>query len=302
MRQRPQPDIAEGECERMSGVTAKIGHACLGSAFDCCRPLEGRHTGPQRRERKNGPRHREKKHLVALRAGTMSNCVRSVSSVPRAPLERFRCPAFLSRPLSFLAVQPAGDAVRDHAAWPARFARASAGVRYLQLGAVVSISHSQRRPLPQAHWVRTVHHGLPERLLVPKPFRIPRPRRARLAVQLDREWRVMASPAGYVSRYLVQPIRRAVPKGRGASIDAGANREEDTYLEKKRGSAVLPRRPASVNDSASGYSARTSRHCRAWPLGIAPSNRRRIPGPIRFSGRSCDGRGRPAFAQRHSNP
>src|SRR6202158_1692800 len=34
--------------------------------------------------------------------------------------------------------------------------------------AVVSISDSQRRPLPQAHWVRTVHHGLPERLLMPK--------------------------------------------------------------------------------------------------------------------------------------
>jgi glycosyltransferase involved in cell wall biosynthesis len=36
---------------------------------------------------------------------------------------------------------------------------------------VVSISNSQRRPLPQAHWVRTVHHGLPERLLVPKPVK-----------------------------------------------------------------------------------------------------------------------------------
>jgi glycosyltransferase involved in cell wall biosynthesis len=32
---------------------------------------------------------------------------------------------------------------------------------------VISISNSQRRPLPQAHWVRTVLHGLPERLLVP---------------------------------------------------------------------------------------------------------------------------------------
>ena len=30
---------------------------------------------------------------------------------------------------------------------------------------VVSISNSQRRPLPQANWVRTVHHGLPARLL-----------------------------------------------------------------------------------------------------------------------------------------
>jgi len=34
---------------------------------------------------------------------------------------------------------------------------------------VISISNSQRRPLPQANWVRTVHHGLPENLLTPKP-------------------------------------------------------------------------------------------------------------------------------------
>jgi glycosyltransferase involved in cell wall biosynthesis len=32
---------------------------------------------------------------------------------------------------------------------------------------VVSISDSQRRPLPQAGWVRTVHHGLPQDLLKP---------------------------------------------------------------------------------------------------------------------------------------
>ena len=36
---------------------------------------------------------------------------------------------------------------------------------------VVSISNAQRRPLPQAHWVRTVHHGLPERLLQPLPVK-----------------------------------------------------------------------------------------------------------------------------------
>ena len=36
---------------------------------------------------------------------------------------------------------------------------------------VVSISNSQRRPLPQARWVRTVLHGLPERLLTPRPVR-----------------------------------------------------------------------------------------------------------------------------------
>ncbi len=36
---------------------------------------------------------------------------------------------------------------------------------------VVSISNSQRRPLPQARWVRTIYHGLPERLITPKPVR-----------------------------------------------------------------------------------------------------------------------------------
>jgi glycosyltransferase involved in cell wall biosynthesis len=32
---------------------------------------------------------------------------------------------------------------------------------------VVSISDSQREPLPQAHYVATIHHGIPERLLTP---------------------------------------------------------------------------------------------------------------------------------------
>ena len=39
------------------------------------------------------------------------------------------------------------------------------------LAPVVSISNSQRRPLPQARWIRTVHHGLPEKLLTPKPVK-----------------------------------------------------------------------------------------------------------------------------------
>jgi len=34
---------------------------------------------------------------------------------------------------------------------------------------VISISNAQRRPVPQANWVRTVHHGLPEKLLMPQP-------------------------------------------------------------------------------------------------------------------------------------
>src|SRR5438445_1242365 len=34
---------------------------------------------------------------------------------------------------------------------------------------VVSISNAQRRPVPNANWVRTIHHGLPERMLTPLP-------------------------------------------------------------------------------------------------------------------------------------
>jgi glycosyltransferase involved in cell wall biosynthesis len=34
---------------------------------------------------------------------------------------------------------------------------------------VISISDAQRRPVPQAHWIRTIHHGIPEKLLMPRP-------------------------------------------------------------------------------------------------------------------------------------
>jgi len=33
---------------------------------------------------------------------------------------------------------------------------------------VISISNAQRRPVPQANWLRTVHHGMPEKLLMPR--------------------------------------------------------------------------------------------------------------------------------------
>src|SRR3974390_2123265 len=36
---------------------------------------------------------------------------------------------------------------------------------------VVSISNAQRRPLPQARWARTTHHGLPHDLLKPLPVK-----------------------------------------------------------------------------------------------------------------------------------
>jgi len=34
---------------------------------------------------------------------------------------------------------------------------------------VISISDAQRAPVPAAGWIRTIHHGLPERLLMPQP-------------------------------------------------------------------------------------------------------------------------------------
>ena len=57
---------------------------------------------------------------------------------------------------------------RDDPARQARPAGAAAAVSELFDDApVVSISDSQREPLPQANYIATVHHGLPERLLLP---------------------------------------------------------------------------------------------------------------------------------------
>jgi len=36
---------------------------------------------------------------------------------------------------------------------------------------VISISNAQRRPVPHANWVRTIHHGLPKNLLTPRPVK-----------------------------------------------------------------------------------------------------------------------------------
>jgi glycosyltransferase involved in cell wall biosynthesis len=36
---------------------------------------------------------------------------------------------------------------------------------------VISISNSQRRPVPQAGWVKTIYHGVPAQLLTPQPVK-----------------------------------------------------------------------------------------------------------------------------------
>ena len=119
------------------------------------------------------------------RLGPRSHCAAHVDARARPPARRrIRRPAFSSRLLSVLAVLAPVDAVRHDAARPARPARASAGVRHVHRSVpVVSISNAQRRPLPQARWLRTVYHGLPEQLLTPQRRqarlpRVPRPHRA----------------------------------------------------------------------------------------------------------------------------
>ncbi len=74
---------------------------------------------------------------------------------------------------------------------------------------VVSISNAQRRPVPQANWVRTVHHGLPERLLMPKNVkpsyfgflgRIAPEKRVDLAIQIAAHCGVPLKVAAKVDR------------------------------------------------------------------------------------------------------
>jgi glycosyltransferase involved in cell wall biosynthesis len=36
---------------------------------------------------------------------------------------------------------------------------------------LISISNSQRRPVPQANWIQTIYHGVPEKLLSPRPVK-----------------------------------------------------------------------------------------------------------------------------------
>ena len=74
---------------------------------------------------------------------------------------------------------------------------------------VVSISNSQRRPLPQANFVSTVLHGLPETLLTPKPVtpgylaflgRIAPEKRPDRAIRIAREAGITLKIAAKVDR------------------------------------------------------------------------------------------------------
>jgi glycosyltransferase involved in cell wall biosynthesis len=83
---------------------------------------------------------------------------------------------------------------------------------------VVSISHAQRRPVLQARWVRTIHHGLPDKLLSPKPVKP-----SYLAV-LGR-----IAPEKAVD----QAIRIAVRSGLPLKIAAKVDRVDREYFEQQ---------------------------------------------------------------------
>jgi glycosyltransferase involved in cell wall biosynthesis len=85
---------------------------------------------------------------------------------------------------------------------------------------VISISNAQRRPVPQANWVRTIHHGLPEQLLTPQPVTP-----AYLAV-LGR-----IAPEKGVDRAIKIAIRCGIPLKIAAKIDRA---DQDYYDEVMR--------------------------------------------------------------------
>jgi len=82
---------------------------------------------------------------------------------------------------------------------------------------VISISNAQRRPVPQANWLRTIHHGLPENLLTPQPVKP-----SYLAV-LGR-----IAPEKGVDRAIKIAIRCGIPLKIAAKVDRA---DQDYYDE-----------------------------------------------------------------------
>jgi len=108
---------------------------------------------------------------------------------------------------------------------------------------VVSISNAQRRPLPQAHWVRTVHHGLPTNLLVPKPIkpfyfaflgRIAPEKRVDRAIRIAEHCGVPLKIAAKVDKadqdYFNEQIKPMLANGNSEYIGEIGDREKSEFL------------------------------------------------------------------------
>jgi len=85
---------------------------------------------------------------------------------------------------------------------------------------VISISNAQRRPVPQANFIRTIHHGLPEKLLMPQPIKP-----SYLAV-LGR-----IAPEKGVDRAIRIAIRCGIPLKIAAKVDRADQDYYDTLIK-----------------------------------------------------------------------
>jgi glycosyltransferase involved in cell wall biosynthesis len=85
---------------------------------------------------------------------------------------------------------------------------------------IVSISNAQRRPVPQANFIRTIHHGLPEKLLTPQPVKP-----SYLAV-LGR-----IAPEKGVDRAIRIAIRCGIPLKIAAKVDRADQEYYDTLIK-----------------------------------------------------------------------
>ena len=127
--------------------------------------------------------------------------------------------------------------------------------------------NAQRRPVPQANWVRTIHHGLPEKLLTPRPAK-----QEYLAV-LGR-----IAPEKGVDRAIKIAARCGIPLKIAAKVDRA---DQDYYDELIR--------PLIENNPLVDFIGEIGD---AEKAGF-PERRDRAPGADRLAGtvRPCDDRG-----------
>jgi glycosyltransferase involved in cell wall biosynthesis len=108
---------------------------------------------------------------------------------------------------------------------------------------VVSISNAQRRPVPQAAWVRTIYHGLPEQLLSPLPAkpeylaflgRIAPEKRVEFAISIARQWGMPLRIAAKVDRvdreYFDEKIRPLLDGSNTEYIGEISDPEKSEFL------------------------------------------------------------------------
>ena len=140
---------------------------------------------------------------------------------------------------------------------------------------VISISNAQRRPVPHAGWVRTIHHGLPEKLLTPQPVkpsyfaflgRIAPEKRVDRAIHIARETGVPLKIAAKVDRadrdYFEENIKALIDGTHVEYIGEITDAEKSEFLSGAHGAAGSDRLARAVrpgDDRSLGL--RHSGHC-----------------------------------------